>query len=98
MLWAGAADGAPAARALATGSLALLAASAWLLLSHPRPFGYKPHELEITAIDIGQGDSFLLVTPNGHTLLLDSGGLLGMTTASWTLAKTWFRRTCGSAG
>ena len=35
-------------------------------------------ELEITAIDIGQGDAFLVVTPGGHTLLLDSGGLLGM--------------------
>jgi len=48
------------------------------VFAYPRPFEYKPHELEITAIDIGQGDSFLVVTPNGHTLLLDSGGLLGM--------------------
>ena len=63
---------------LATGSLVLLAASAWLLVTHPRPFEYDPHELEITAIDIGQGDSFLLVTPGGHTLLMDSGGLLGV--------------------
>jgi competence protein ComEC len=63
---------------LATGSLALLAASAWLVVSHPRPFEHNPHELEITAIDIGQGDSFLVVTPGGHTLLLDSGGLLGV--------------------
>jgi competence protein ComEC len=65
-------------RLLATGSLALLAASAWGVFAYPRPFEYKPHELEITAVDIGQGDSFFLVTPNGHTLLLDSGGLLGM--------------------
>jgi competence protein ComEC len=63
---------------LATASLALLAASTWMMLQHPRNFDQKPHELEITAIDIGQGDSFFLVTPNGHTLLLDSGGLLGM--------------------
>ena len=65
-------------RVLAVVSLALLAASAWLVCVRPRPFEYNPHELEITAIDIGQGDSFFLVTPNGHTLLLDSGGLLGM--------------------
>ena len=65
-------------RVLAATSLALLAASAWLVFAHPRRFEYKAHELEITAIDIGQGDSFLVVTPNGHTLLLDSGGLLGM--------------------
>ncbi len=65
-------------RVLAVASLALLAASAWLVCVRPRPFAHNPHELEITAIDIGQGDSFFLVTPNGHTLLLDSGGLLGM--------------------
>ncbi len=65
-------------RVLAVASLALLAASAWLVCVRPRPFEYNPHELEITAIDIGQGDSFFLVTPHGHTLLLDSGGLLAM--------------------
>jgi competence protein ComEC len=63
---------------LAAVSLALLAGSAWGVFTHPRAFAHNPHELEITAIDIGQGDSFLLVTPAGHTLLLDSGGLLGM--------------------
>ena len=62
---------------LTTAALALLALSAWLASSHPRPFLHDPQALEITAIDIGQGDSFLLVTPGGHTLLLDSGGLPG---------------------
>ncbi len=65
-------------RVLAVASLALLAGSAWFVFAHPRRFEHKPHELEITAIDIGQGDSFLVVTPNGRTLLLDSGGLLGL--------------------
>ena len=65
-------------RVLAAASLALLAGSAWFVFSHPRRFEHRPHELEITAIDIGQGDSFFVVTPNGRTLLLDSGGLLGM--------------------
>jgi competence protein ComEC len=65
-------------RALAAISLVLLALSAWGVFHYPRPFSHRPQELEITAIDIGQGDSFLLVTPDGHTLLLDSGGLLGM--------------------
>jgi competence protein ComEC len=63
---------------LSSASLALLAAAAWLVVAYPRHFEHNPRELEITAIDIGQGDSFLLVTPAGHTLLLDSGGLLGM--------------------
>jgi competence protein ComEC len=65
-------------RVLAAVSLVALAVAAFAVYRHPRPFEFRPHELEITAIDIGQGDSFLLVTPNGHTLLLDSGGLLGM--------------------
>lgn len=65
-------------RLLAVASLALLAGSAWFVFAQPRRFQHPAHELEITAIDIGQGDSFFVVTPNGHTLLLDSGGLLGM--------------------
>jgi len=65
-------------RALTAVSLAVLVVAAWGIYAHPRPFAFRAHALEITAIDIGQGDSFLLVTPNGHTLLLDSGGLLGM--------------------
>jgi len=31
----------------------------------------------VTAIDVGQGDSLLLITPEGKTLLLDSGGMTG---------------------
>jgi competence protein ComEC len=31
--------------------------------------------MEITAIDVGQGDSILLVTPQGRSLLIDAGGL-----------------------
>lgn len=36
-----------------------------------------PGLLELTAIDVGQGDSLLMVSPTGHTLLLDAGGPSG---------------------
>lgn len=33
--------------------------------------------MEVTSIDVGEGDSELLVTPDGHTLLVDAGGPIG---------------------
>jgi competence protein ComEC len=36
----------------------------------------EPGTLQVIAIDVGQGDSFLMISPEGKTLLLDSGGTL----------------------
>jgi competence protein ComEC len=36
-----------------------------------------PNVLEVTALDVGQGDSLLVVSPDGHTLLVDAGGPVG---------------------
>ena len=33
--------------------------------------------LEVTALDVGQGDSLLVVSPEGRTLLVDAGGPIG---------------------
>ncbi len=60
----------------AIGVAALAAAAAWIVVFPPAP-EWHPGVLEVTAIDVGQGDSLLLITPQGKTLLLDSGGMPG---------------------
>jgi competence protein ComEC len=58
---------------LATVVLALGA----LIIVAPRPVAHRAGALEISTIDVGQGDSLLVITPNGKTLLIDAGGIVG---------------------
>ena len=41
------------------------------------PPAVHPGQLEVTAIDVGQGDSLLVVGPTGRAMLIDAGGPTG---------------------
>jgi competence protein ComEC len=61
------------ARLAAWASLLLAAVIAVL----PRPVDHPRDALLMEAIDVGQGDSLLLITPDGKTMLVDGGGFGG---------------------
>ncbi|WP_213803805.1 ComEC/Rec2 family competence protein [Granulicella sp. dw_53] len=48
-----------------------------VLVLWPEAAVVSPGMLEVTAVDVGQGDSLLVVSPQGQTMLVDAGGPVG---------------------
>ncbi|MDX2044678.1 MAG: ComEC/Rec2 family competence protein [Acidobacteriota bacterium] len=75
-------DESPAASRRLVGKIAFAVASSvlvvltFLLVVHPFDPQFERGRLSVTFLDVGQGDSMLLVFPAGKTMLLDSGGRL----------------------
>ncbi len=63
-------------RAGAWAAVAALSLAAAIAL-WPSPPVVHPNQLEVTAIDVDQGDSLLVVRPTGRAMLIDAGGPTG---------------------
>lgn len=51
--------------------------AALVIATYPFPARFQRGALEMDVIDVGQGDSILLISPEGSTLLIDGGGSFG---------------------
>jgi len=61
-------------RAFALAGMAALFISSSMVAVHNPGAKIDSGKLEVTAIDVGQGDSILVISPQGQTMLIDGGG------------------------
>lgn len=64
-------------RGAAPGLCAALAVCSLLISVFPFAPEWSPGKLEVSVLDVGQGDSLFVVSPRGRTLLIDGGGAFG---------------------
>lgn len=65
------------ARTMMRGALACLVVCAAVIAIYPFAPRFTRGAFEVTALDVGQGDSIFVVSPAGKTLLIDGGGAFG---------------------
>ena len=64
-------------RRLSGGICAAWLACAMVIAIHPFRSQWARGKLEVTVLDVGQGDSLFVVGPSGKTMLIDGGGVFG---------------------
>lgn len=65
-------------RVIRRGFAAAVAVLALAVAVHPFRPRWSRGRLELTVLDVGQGDSLLVVSPSGRTMLIDGGGAAGL--------------------
>jgi competence protein ComEC len=84
-------------RLVAAIGIGALVASAFFITLIPVKPDIRLGALELTAIDVGQGDSLLVVSPTGRTLLIDAGGLPFWGHPDFDIGENVLRPICGRA-
>jgi competence protein ComEC len=67
----------PLRKTVVWGLCTVFAASALTIAIYPFGEKWTKGSLELTVLDVGQGDSLFVVSPGGKTLLIDGGGAFG---------------------